>query len=244
MIELNLIPDVKLELLKARKQQAMVISGAIIVSIVVGSIVTALALYVFGAQTLVSKTADDDTTRLMSDLQSVKDLEKTLTVQQQIASIDTQQNNKLISSRMLDVLTATIPSDKNKVKITTANLNTEDKTIVIEGEAENGYEALEVFKKTIADTEFSYLKEGEKKPTTSPLITSISDSERSYGENAEGKRVLRFKLVLSYPDELFMPASKSININPPASGNATDSSNSVPTSLFTDKATAGAKGDK
>ncbi len=155
MIELNLIPDVKLELLKARKQQAMVISGAIIVSIVVGSIVTALALYVFGAQTLVSKTADDDTTRLMSDLQSVKDLEKTLTVQQQIASIDTQQNNKLISSRMLDVLTATIPSDKNKVKITTANLNTEDKTIVIEGEAENGYEALEVFKKTIADTEFS-----------------------------------------------------------------------------------------
>ena len=235
MIELNLIPDVKLELLKARRQQAMVISGSIIATIAAGGLVAVLALYVFGGQALIKNNASSEITKQMAQLKSVKDLEKTLTVQQQISSINDQQNSKLISSRLFDVLSATVPDNKNKVRITTANLDAETKTIALEGEADNGYEALEVFKKTIADTSFSYLTEGSEERTSAPITTGLSDSDRSYGESASGQRVLRFKLTLSYPEELFLPASKSIRINPPQSGNITDSSNSVPKSLFTDK---------
>ena len=118
------------------------------------------------------------------------------------------------------------------------------KTFTLEGEAANGYEALEVFKKTIAGTTFSYLKADEKERTTAPVVTEISDNERSYGENSSGARVLRFKLVLTYSDELFTPSTKSININPPESKTVTDSATSVPKSLFTDKAVVEPKGDQ
>lgn len=234
MIELNLIPDVKLELLRARRQQATVISMSILVTIIAGGIVTLLALYVFGGQELLKFTADTTTKSEMQKLTSVKDLSKTLTVQQQIAAISSQQDQKLISSRLFDVLNATIPTDKNKVSLTTVNIDAETKTITLEGQASNGYEALEVFKKTIAGTKFSYLQDGDKEKTIMPVATEISDSERSYGESSTGERVLRFKLALTYPDELFASTTKSISINPPQSKDATDSTNSVPTSLFTD----------
>jgi len=47
MIEVNLIPDVKLELLKARKVRTNVISLSILITIVTAGAVALLAFYVF-----------------------------------------------------------------------------------------------------------------------------------------------------------------------------------------------------
>lgn len=52
MIEINLIPDVKRELLRAQRARTTVISAAIVISIVAGAVVAALALYVYGVQTV------------------------------------------------------------------------------------------------------------------------------------------------------------------------------------------------
>lgn len=47
MIEINLIPDVKQELLKAQRTRSMVVSIAIISSIAAASVVVLLLVYIF-----------------------------------------------------------------------------------------------------------------------------------------------------------------------------------------------------
>ena len=69
------------------------------------------------------------------------------------------------------------------------------------------------------------------------LGTSISDGERSYGEDSSGNRVLRFSLTFKYPDELFVPYLKDPKlVGPGDRTNATDSFLGIPQSLFSPKA--------
>lgn len=235
MIEINLIPDVKLELLKARRQRRAIISVAVIITIVAVGITVLLAMYAFGVQTIASKLADNSITSENDKLRKVEDLSKTLTIQKQLASLSQQHDDKNLSSRVFDILTTTVPTGTNAISVTRLTMNTEDKTIEIEGQAANGYEALEVFKKTIAETKFEYTTENE---VQSPLAiaTSISDGERRYSEDSTGKRVLSFTMSFSYPEELFQPTSENGRIIGPNQQNATDSANGVPNSLFTNPA--------
>ena len=50
MIEINLIPDVKQELLRAQKGRAVVISASIFASVIAVGVVALLLVYIFGVQ--------------------------------------------------------------------------------------------------------------------------------------------------------------------------------------------------
>lgn len=231
MIEINLVPDVKIELLKARRQRRMVTSGAILVAVVAGGIVVLLASYVFGVQTIARNLADSSIKSESEKLKSVSDLPKTLTIQNQLTEINTLHNDKHISSRLFDIISTIVPSGENAVAYSRISFNSEDSTIVIEGEAANGYEALEVFKKTIDQTKFTYTTDGEQR--TVPLATKIYDGDRRYGEDGNGQRVLRFTLSFQYSNEIFARQSENGTIVAPTRQNATDSQVGVPESLFT-----------
>ncbi|MEG8141937.1 hypothetical protein, partial [Acinetobacter baumannii] len=76
------------------------------------------------------------------------------------------------------------------------------------------------------------------------LATGMSDGERSYGEDAEGNRVLRFALTFEYPEELFMPYLKNAKlVGPGIKTDVTDSSLGIPNSLFSPKASDSEEGD-
>ena len=149
MIEINLVPDVKLELLRAKRQRANVISIAIITAIVSLAVMAILAFYTYGVQTIASNLADSSIDKEFKELNSVNDLSKTLTVQSQLEELQGLHDDKHISSRIFDIISTVVPQGENKVSISSLSLDTEENTITIEGEATNGYEALEVFKKTI-----------------------------------------------------------------------------------------------
>lgn len=236
MIEINLIPDVKLELLKARKQQKMVISGAILVAIASVGTVALMASYAFGVQFGLEVIADNNIKEKTKELKSVKDLSKTLTIQSQLSKLSSLQNDKNLTSRLFDIVGTIVPSGENQVKITRLSLDSEENLVRIEAEAVNGYEAMEVFKKTLAQTNFEY-SEGDEAQKPVRIAKSISEGERRYGENADGNRVLRFDLSFVYPDELFSPTSQSGKIVAPTQQRATDSTQGVPESLFTDGGT-------
>lgn len=233
MIEINLIPDVKLEYLKAQRQKRNVISLSIIVAMVAGALVVLLGFYVFVVQTVTMSLADGSIDSETKKLQQVDDLAKTLTIQQQMSAISSLHNDKLMSSRLFEVLKTIVPRGENEVSVSSLSLNTEDSTITIEGEAENGYEALDVFKKTIAKTRFEYLEDGQKQGPIAISTGSIIDGERRYGQSTNGDRVLRFSLSFTYPVELFAHSSTSGKVIAPNRQNATDSAAGVPKSLFT-----------
>ena len=58
MIEINLVPDVKQELLRAQRARTGVISLAITVSVIAVGTVVLLAMWVFGVQTVRSLASD------------------------------------------------------------------------------------------------------------------------------------------------------------------------------------------
>ena len=236
MIEINLIPDVKLELLKARRQQKLVISVSIIVAIASVGVVVLMAFYAFGVQSIAEALADNGIKDNTKKLEGVKDLSKTLTIQSQLNKLSSLQDEKHVTSRLFDIIGTIVPSGENQVKITRLSLDTEENIVQIEAEAVNGYEAMEVFKKTLAQTEFQYNVDNEAQDPIK-IATGISEGERRYGENSSGQRVLRFDLSFAYPDELFSPKSQNGKIIAPSQQRATDSTQGVPASLFTDGGT-------
>jgi Tfp pilus assembly protein PilN len=233
MIEINLVPDVKLELLKARRQRRTVISASIVLTVIAAAALVLLAFYAFGVQAIANGLADNGIKDESKKLQSVKDLSKTLTIQNQLSQLAALHGDKNISSRIFDILTATIPSGTNAVSITQLTLDADTKQISLQGQASNGYEALEVFKKSIAKTTFQY-SEGGKVQQPINIATAISLGERSYSEDSDGNKVLTFAISFTYPDQLFKPTSQQGKIVGPERQRVTDSAEGVPASLFTD----------
>jgi len=116
MIEINLIPDVKQELIRAQRIRSNVIAGSVFIGIVSIAVVTLLAVYVFTVQAVRSGLADASIKQGSNELANVEDLSKTLTIQNQLTKISALNENKKIDSRIFDLLTAIIPPAPNNVQ--------------------------------------------------------------------------------------------------------------------------------
>ena len=243
MIEINLIPDVKQELLNAKRVRTYVISGAVIVGIAVVGLVVLMALYLFTVQGIRGKLTDDAIESKSRELSGVADLSNMLTVQNQLTALSEMHNTKNIDSRIFDMLTAVNPAAPNQIAVSSAKIDSETKTITIEGQAANGYEAAEAFKKTVLATTITYKSVTDDKTVTSKLTDNVSTTDMSYGEDATGKKVLRFTMSFGYSEDFFARSSSDAVIAGPDTKNVTDSFLHIPQSLFSQRATA-AGGDE
>lgn len=231
MIEINLVPDVKQELINAQRVRTAVISVSIFVGIAAIGVVVMLAIWVFGVQTTRGVLSDGVIKDESQKLAKVPDISNTLTIQNQLSKLSQLHNDKNIDSRIFDVLTTINPPAPNTISISNLELDSTTKTVKIEGEAAKGFPALEVFKKTINATTFKFTKDGEEKSV--PLASDMGDADRSYGADASGATVLRFTITFVYPDELFSRSAENARIVAPNRTNVTDSLLGVPNSLFT-----------
>lgn len=234
MIEINLIPDVKKELLRAQATRTAVISGAIITSIIAGGLVVALLLYVYGVQAVRSNLAEQEIKDQYATLSKVEDLSKILTIQNQLATMSNLNDSKKIDSRLFDVLAAVVPPEPNSVQISQINIDAEDSKITLDGQT-RAFDSMEVFKKTLDSAIVVYTDKDNEKHEVK-LAESLNSSEVSYGENSNGDKVLLFSISFEYPEELFSPSVKDVTIKLSINGNVTDSYLGVPRSIFTERA--------
>lgn len=230
MIEINLIPDVKQELINAQRVRASVISIAILVGIVAIGVVILLAFWVFVVQTARGAISDNTINTESQKLSSVQDISNTLTIQNQLSLLTQMHNNTNIDSRIFDILTTINPAAPNNVSINNLSIDSSTDTITIQAQALNGYPALDVFKKTIDATTFDYTQNGQKESV--PLASQMNDGDRTYGQDASGAQVLRFTLSFTYPSALFARTSQNAVVAAPSQSNVTDSYLGVPQSLF------------
>lgn len=233
MIEINLIPDVKQELLKAERIRSLVISFSIVAGLAALGVVALLAVYVFGVQTVRSALSDEAIKTGSAQLSGVEDLSKVLTIQNQLSKIDELNSQKKINSRVFEMLDAVIPPAPNSVQISTLAIDAEESTITLEGQTPS-YDSLEVFKKTVDGAVMTYTVSEQAAETK--LATNISTSDVSFGEDSGGAKVLRFTLSFVYPEELFSPAVPGIVIKLTNAGNVTDSYLGIPKSIFVERA--------
>ena len=231
MIEINLLPNVKRELLKTRAMRNRVISisflvgGASIAAVVVLALILGSQIAAEAVQSGVIKDRNDK-------LMAVEDLNKVVTIQHQLTKINEQHSGKKINSRIFDVVTAVNPVAPNNVSFSDIKVNPESKTITLEGSAINGYSALETLKKTILNTKVQ-TTDGDKSSEVS-LTKEIKDGDTSFGENSEGKKVLQFSFSFEYAEELLAPASNGTVsvLTPTGKVDVTDSRQGIPDSLF------------
>lgn len=246
MIEINLIPDVKQELLKAQRARAVVISASILTSIIAVAVVVLLLIYMFGVQGVRNLYLDDQIKTKGAELSQVEDLSKILTIQNQLQAISDLNGKKNMETRVFDMISAITPRGDDSVAFSqitvgqtppdpTADPTTAAETtggqVYLEGQT-TGYDAMEVFKKTVANTSIEYTQDGETK--TVPLATNISTGDTSYGEDADKRKVFRFTLTFDYPAELLAPTSKAVSFKLNINGNVTDSYLGIP--RFTERA--------
>ena len=231
MIEINLLPNVKRELLKTRAMRNRVISisflvgGASIAAVVVLALILGSQIAAEAVQSGVIKDRNDK-------LMAVEDLNKVVTIQHQLTKINEQHSGKKLNSRIFDVVTAVNPVAPNNVSFSDIKVNPESKTITLEGSAVNGYSALETLKKTILNTKVQ-TTDGDKSSEVS-LTKEIKDGDTSFGENSEGKKVLQFSFSFEYAEELLAPANDGTVsvLTPTGKVDVTDSRQGIPDSLF------------
>jgi hypothetical protein len=227
MIEINLVPDVKQQLLRAQSIRSTVIAVSVMIGAASIVAVSLLAAYVFMVQTVREGVADNNIKSGYAKYSSVKDLSKILTIQNQLTKISDQHAEKEINSRLFDVITAIIPPSPNEVYISSLILNPSERSVTIEGQSPNSFVALEVFKKTVDGTKVKYIGD-DGKETTAPLTSNVTTGDTSYGEDEGGNKVLRFTLRFTYAEELVSSTLKNVSVISADKGNVTDSYLGIP----------------
>jgi hypothetical protein len=240
VIEINLIPDVKRELLKAQRMRSVVISISVLVGIIAIGVVVTLGIIVFAVQTIASGVIDGNITSEHNKLKNRSDTVQILTIQQQLGEISGLKNNKYLVSRIVgavDVIRTSASSPP--IRLSKLGFSRESNTVTVEGQAVQGFEALDAFKKAAERTTFTYTGTDGKGITEQLLAGDLEVTEGTYGENAEGQRVLRFTVAFVLNKNMLKFDSfdsKVFKFIRPNKQNVTDSYVQIPSDMFTQKA--------
>src|SRR5438270_5715427 len=110
MIQMNLLPDVKLEYIKAQRMRRLVLVVSVLVTIVsVGLLVLTLMFNVY------QKHRSDNLSKNIAveskELQDKPQIDRILTVQNQLESLTSLHSQKYAASRIFDYLNSVTPSN-------------------------------------------------------------------------------------------------------------------------------------
>lgn len=230
MIQINLVPDIKQEMLRAQRMRNVTISLSILAGIVAGGVIVALVA-ILGAQVAFEKYTDGQITSEYKKLSDTQGINNALTIQNQLKTLSDQQAKRTVDSRLLDLISAVNPAAPNDVKLSKVTLNPVDSTLILEGSAAGGYPATEVFRKTILNTTVFATQNGQA--VEEPLTSEVVLQNTSYGQDTTGAKVVRFSISFTYPTGLFTNEMSDVSIRTPsAKVDVTDSKTRVPDSLF------------
>jgi Tfp pilus assembly protein PilN len=159
MIQFNLLPDVKLEYIKTQYRKRLVMTISVIASGAMFAIFVLLFLFVRVNQPHTMKDLDKDIDKEVKTLQARPDLDKVLTIQNQLNSLPNLHNDKVFTSRLFDYLTQLTPAEAT---ISNVELDVEAKTITLKGEA-NDISTVNKFVDTLKFTDYSVDGDDSKK---------------------------------------------------------------------------------
>lgn len=132
-VQFNLLPDVKIEFMRTQHAKRIVYA----ISAIAVTISLAIFIISFLSVNVVQKKllsdANGDINKYSQDLKSIKDLDKILTVQNQLASLPGLHDQKHYASRLLTYLPQLTPVN---VHIGKLNLDTAGNKITIQGTAD------------------------------------------------------------------------------------------------------------
>lgn len=231
MIQFNLLPDVKLEYIKARRERRLVVSIAVIaVGVSVGLLVLVFMVGVFQKKHL--SDLSTDITKESKQLQDKPQINKVLTVQNQLQSIGGLHDGKPSASRLFNYFNELTPAQAN---ITNLELNFAENTILIEGDAD----ALSTVNKYVDTLKFTTYHmadnagdtSGGKLPFAFSNVVLSTFGVASNDKESADKTKITYSITLAY-DPLIFDVTKEVSLEVPNKV-TTRSQLLQPTDLFT-----------
>ena len=159
--EINLVPDIKADLIKQQKMRNLVFFVCIAISIVSVSVAVILGS-VKGAQDITMVGQDSHLTNLSAKILSYEELPEFLTVQNQLHGISEIEKNQKVLSRAIIFLNALIPPGKDTVEVSELAIDLREGTLTFDAQAnavdypDIDYRVLESFVKRTNMMTFDY----------------------------------------------------------------------------------------
>ena len=132
MIQVNLIPDLKAEFLKAQRTKRFVMGISFLVSAGFIAVLIVMYLYVNVWQQSHTNSLNADIQSLSAQYQNIEDLDKIITVQNQLSSLPGLHADKPLVSRLVTYLSVLTPEG---VTYQGVDLRFEDSTVELLGSA-------------------------------------------------------------------------------------------------------------
>ena len=152
--EVNLVPDVKLQMIKMQKMRNLVFFICIAVSIASVSTVAILG-GIKGTQDLMISGQENHINKLSDKVTTYKELPDFLTIQDQLKKLSEINKNRPVLSRVFPILKNLFPTGADTITMSELNVNLETSTLNFDGQANAGedpkidYRVLESFKKSV-----------------------------------------------------------------------------------------------
>ncbi|HET9173757.1 MAG TPA: hypothetical protein VFN56_00570 [Candidatus Saccharimonadales bacterium] len=178
MIQFNLLPDVKLQYLKAERTKRLVMATSILVSVAALGILI-LLLAVTQLQKKHLNDVDRDIKSYSAKLEGQPNLSKILTVQNQLSSLTNLHNGKPAANRLFDYLGQLVP---NQVNISNMTIDFNQHVITLTGSA-NALSTVNTFADTLKFTNYSVSGTQGTKPAFSNVVLTnfaLSNNSASY----------------------------------------------------------------
>ncbi|OGL30755.1 hypothetical protein A3F37_04010 [Candidatus Saccharibacteria bacterium RIFCSPHIGHO2_12_FULL_41_12] len=177
MVQFNLLPDIKLEFIKTQARKRLIILASFITSAVFLTIFILLLINVKFAQHKRMNDLTKDIKSSVATIRKTQDLDKIITVQNQLASLPGLHDQKIISSRITDYLIQLTPAN---VKITDVDADFVANTFSIKGTASE-LSTVNQFVDTLKFTTFKVNTEGgpEGKAFSGVVLSSFSVQDKA-----------------------------------------------------------------
>lgn len=221
MIQFNLLPDVKLDYIRAKnlKRTVLVVAGLVSASAAAIFILMFLTVNVFQKTHL--SHLNTDIADKSEQLKSTKDLDKVLTIQNQLNSLPALHDKKPVTSRLFNYLGLLVPA---QVSIGKFDLDFDTSVMNVSGTTDS-LGTVNKFVDTLKFTTYTYEQDGNKKeikPFSSVVMASFgrTDKEATY------------QVKLSFDKAIFDSANKGTLVVPKIT--STRSETEKPTDLFKD----------
>ena len=206
-LEINLVPDIKNEMIRTLKLRNFILFLSIIVASASVAIVFIFGVIVGGQQIAINNKKGLLET-FSSKLNSYSDLNEFLTIKDQVDNITAITENKTVASRTFNILLALIPTDSpDSIEISelTVDLVSEETpTFSLEAQANAGqapfidYNVLDAFKKSMEYMRYDYGNYVDKEGNTIPAYCMIEkDSDGAYFYDSDKKSLYAYWNIMA-----------------------------------------------
>lgn len=236
MIELNLLPDIKMEFIKAQRSQRMVTGIAALVSIVA----IALLIILLGFNQLQKKHITDLTKDIASksaQLEGKPNINRILTVQSQLESLTSLHDQKPAAARLLDYLNQVTPTT---VTIASLSADFTQQTATLSGTA-GALSNINQYVDTLKATTYSV----EGSTTTTPAFSNVVLASFGVGGSAGSTQSASYSINFSF-DKTIFDTTQNVKLEVPTQTvTRTQPGSTTPGALFqSSTATSTSKGSQ